>query len=116
MKYKNTKRRKRIEKIVGSGDGMCGVERGESGLQIPRTSAHEIAEIGESVVRAVAQYEIEDLFRGNSLGEVATNIMYIDIPKVDKENKIKRKPLPLDFNPNQSQSAAFSIPFVVYVP
>jgi hypothetical protein len=58
MKYKNTKRGNRIEKIVGSGDGMCGVERGESGLQIPRNfnlSAHEIAEIGKSVVRAVAQ-------------------------------------------------------------
>jgi hypothetical protein len=38
MKYKNTKRGKRIEKILGSGDGMCGVERGESGLQIPRNS------------------------------------------------------------------------------
>ena len=38
MKDKNTKRANRIEKIGGSGDGMCDVERGESALQIPPIS------------------------------------------------------------------------------
>jgi hypothetical protein len=36
MKYKDRKRRNWIKKMGGSGDGMCGVQRGESGMQIPR--------------------------------------------------------------------------------